>query len=108
MLLTKLDAATAWFQVFETTDRCQTAVMNLTPGAASGDEAEQHEKSDQVLLVLEGEVVAEIAGETARMTAGEAVVIPAGTPHRFCNDGKTMVRTFNVYAPAAYPAGERG
>lgn len=108
MLLNKLHGASAWFQVLETTDRCQTAVMKLAPGEASGDEPEQHDQSDQVLLVLEGEVVAEVGKETAWMVAGDVVVIPAGTRHRFHNEGKITVRTFNVYAPPAYPPGERG
>ena len=108
MFLTNLHAAQEWFEVLQTSDRSQTAVMNLGPGEASGDEAEAHPESDQVLLVLDGEVLAEIAEEKTRMRQGDVVIVPAGVHHRFQNAGTAPVRTFSVYAPPAYPAGMRG
>ena len=42
MFLTNLHAAKEWFKVLQTTDRSQTAVMNLAPGEASGEEPEAH------------------------------------------------------------------
>lgn len=82
--------------------------MNLQPGDASGEDMDSHDGSDQVLLVLDGEVLAEIGEESARMRQGDVVVIPAGVPHRFKAHEKTPARTFSVYAPPAYPAGARG
>ena len=82
--------------------------MNLGPGDASGETMESHDESDQVLLVIEGEVLAEVGQERARMRQGDVVVIPAGIPHRFKADDKTPARTFSVYAPPAYPAGMKG
>lgn len=103
MFLTSLHNAQSWFEVLQTTDRSQTAVMTLTPGQASGDSKESHPESDQVLIVLDGEVLAEVAEESARMRKGDVVVIPAGVRHRFLNDGEIPARTFSVYAPPAYP-----
>ncbi len=80
--------------------------MNLAPGTASGESVETH-LGDQVLLVLEGEVFAQIGEERARMREGDVVVIPAGIPHRFANENTSDARTFRVYAPPAYPAGAR-
>lgn len=102
MLLSKAAEHDDWFKVLQTTKLSQTAVMNLAPGQASGEEAEAHEKSDQVLYVMEGEVKGEIGGATATLRAGEAVTIPAGVKHRFANESKARVRTFNVYTPPAY------
>jgi mannose-6-phosphate isomerase-like protein (cupin superfamily) len=48
--------ASDWFEVLQTTKRTQTAVMILKPGKSSGSEPEGHKKSDQVLLVLGGEL----------------------------------------------------
>jgi mannose-6-phosphate isomerase-like protein (cupin superfamily) len=103
MFLTNLQSAESWFEVMQTTDRSQTAVMNLDPGQSSGDSKEAHPESDQVLIVLDGEVLAEVADESARMCKGDVVVIPAGVSHRFVNQGGTTARTFSVYAPPAYP-----
>ena len=108
MFLTNLQSASDVFEVLQTTDRSQTAIMNLEPGDASGEEMESHDESDQVLLVIEGEVLAEVGQERARMRQGDVVVIPAGVPHRFRADENTPARTFSVYAPPAYPAGTRG
>ena len=108
MFLTNLQHASEWFEVLQTTDRSQTAVMTLDPGQASGDEAENHSKSDQVLIVLDGEVLAEVGEERTRMCKGDVVVIPAGVNHRFENEGSAVARTFSVYAPPAYPAEARG
>jgi mannose-6-phosphate isomerase-like protein (cupin superfamily) len=108
MFVTSLHSANDWFEVLQTTERSQTAIMNLDPGAASGDELDEHDESDQVLLVLEGEVMAEVGEESARLREGDVVIIPAGIRHRFKNNRPSTARTFSVYAPPAYPPGMRG
>lgn len=108
MFVTNLHSATDWFEVLQTSDNSQTAIMNLAPGDASGKAMDAHDESDQVLLVLEGEVLAEVGEESARLREGDVVVIPAGIPHRFKNNRTDAARTFSVYAPPAYPAGMRG
>ena len=39
-----------WFEVLQTTDRSQAAVMRLNPGEATGEHAESHEDSEQLLF----------------------------------------------------------
>ncbi len=107
MDITNIARAGHWFQVLQTSLRAQTAMMTLQPGGASGPEPEAHPESDQVLLVLEGEAVAEIGGENARMSLGDVVIIPAGTKHRFSNEGRVPLVTFSVYSPPAYPPDAR-
>lgn len=93
-----------WFQVIQTTERCQVAMMELPPGQATGDKAEAHPESEQVLLVIEGAVQGEVDGKQVSVDKGQFVIIPAKTPHRFVNDGPETALTFNVYAGPAYPA----
>ena len=100
--------AKEWFKVLQTTPRSQTAVMKLGPGQASGDEPEAHEASDQVLLLIEGELATEIAGARSRMKAGDVVVIPPRTKHKFTNRGDVPAVTFSVYSPPEYPPDEKG
>jgi len=97
-----------WFEVLQTSERSQTAVMVLTAGGHSSEEMNVHQKSDQVLLLVEGELEAEIGGEKKSMITGDCCIVPAGTPHRFENRGKGRAVTFNVYSPPEYPAGEKG
>ena len=95
------------FQVLQTTKLSQTAVMSLPSGGQSSEEMNVHKKSDQILLVMEGEVRAEVAAEKKTLREGDICVVPAGTPHRFVNDGKKTALTFNVYTPPEYAADEK-
>ena len=108
MKIANIHDATAWFQVLQTTERSQTALMTLTPGKQSSEETNVHKKSDQVILILEGEVHAEIADEKRLLRSGDTCIVPAGTPHRFENAGKGRAVTFNVYSPPEYSTNERG
>jgi mannose-6-phosphate isomerase-like protein (cupin superfamily) len=108
MDLRNIGEAKEWFEVLQTHERSQTAMMTLGPGDATGDEAEAHAKSDQVLLMLEGELSGEVGAERPSLKKGDVIIIPAGVKHRFTNRGKSAAVTFNVYAPPAYPAGTKG
>jgi mannose-6-phosphate isomerase-like protein (cupin superfamily) len=108
MNVTNIRKATEWFQLLQTTERSQTAMMTLEPGAATGEKAEAHDKSDQVLLVLEGELIGELGDERPRLSNGDVIVIPAGTKHRFANASQKPAVTFNVYSPPAYPPQTKG
>ena len=100
--------AKEWFRVLQTTKRSQTAVMTLGPGQSSGDEPEAHASSDQVLLLIHGELSAEIGGKRSRMKAGDVVIIPPRVKHRFTNRGEQPAVTFSVYSPPEYPPDEKG
>ncbi len=103
MKIANIFGAADWFKVLQTTERSQSAVMTLEPGGASGDTAEAHPHSDQILIVLEGEVRAEVGDKAGSMKSGDVVTIPAGTKHRFSNPNETRAVTLSVYAPPAYP-----
>lgn len=97
-----------WFEALHTTEQSQVAMMRLEPGKETGPEPESHEKSDQVLLVLEGHLRGEIDGEAVALERGEFIIIPASAPHRFWNGSDVSALTFNVYAPPAYPPDAKG
>jgi mannose-6-phosphate isomerase-like protein (cupin superfamily) len=108
MKIKNIEGAHEWFEVLQTSRKAQTAVMTLKPGGASGSEPNTHEKCEQVLLVIEGELEAQVAGETRSLGKGDCVIVPAGTPHRFSNRGERVAVTFNVYAPPEYPPEIKG
>jgi mannose-6-phosphate isomerase-like protein (cupin superfamily) len=99
--------ATTWFEVLQTTKRTQIAMMTLNPGRSSGGHQEGHKNSDQVLLVLEGEVEGEIANDTIKLHKGDVIVIPAGTKHKFTNRASVDAVTFNTYSPPEYAPSEK-
>src|SRR5712691_11105424 len=99
MDVSKIEEAKQWFEVLQTGERSQTAMMTLKPGDATGEKAEAHEKSDQVLLMLEGELNGEVSDERPKLKKGDVIIVPAGTKHRFVNRGQKTAVTFNVYSP---------
>jgi mannose-6-phosphate isomerase-like protein (cupin superfamily) len=106
MKLANIRQAKEWFEVLQTGAKSQTAMMILEPGKSSGDK-EAHKKSDQVLLLLEGELRGEIDDEEATLKKDDVLLIPAGVKHRFMNRADKSVVTFNVYSPPEYPAGAK-
>jgi mannose-6-phosphate isomerase-like protein (cupin superfamily) len=99
---------TKWFEVLKTTKRSQVAVMKLEPGQSTGEEPEDHKNSDQVLLVIEGQVAAEIDGKRSLMNVGDFVIIPPRAKHKFTNRSDRPALTFNVYSPPEYPPDTKG
>jgi mannose-6-phosphate isomerase-like protein (cupin superfamily) len=98
----RIGDAASWFDVLVTSERTQVAVMLLEPDGESSESGAKHARSDQVLLVLEGSVEAEIGDEQDTLSRGDVVIVPAGTPHRFRCAGGAPALTFNVYGPPAY------
>ncbi len=92
----------SWFDVLITSDHTQVAVMLLDPGAASSAKPRAHRESDQVVLVLEGTIVAQIAHEERELRRGDIVVVPAGTRHRFRCAGDEPALAFSVFGPPAF------
>src|SRR5271154_6046661 len=108
MTISNIHDAKEWFEVLQTTERSQTAVMVLTAGGNSSEEMNVHKKSDQVLLLVEGELHSEVGGAKRLLKKGDSCIVSAGTPHRFENRGKNRAVTFNVYSPPEYPPDEKG
>jgi len=104
MNLANLSQGAGSFTVLQTTPLSQTALVALEPGESTSEKLNVHAKSDQVMLILEGELTAEIADEKRPVRKGDSVIVPAGTPHKFTNSGSSPARAFSVYAPPAYPA----
>jgi len=56
----------------------------------------------EVAFTIEGSATITVGDETTEVQAGGIVVIPAGTPHRFVNTGKAMLRQIDVHASATF------
>ena len=95
-----------FFKVLQTGKRAQTAMMTLKPGEDSGPMGNEHPKSEQVLFVVSGQLVAEIGTERRTLKACDSVHVPLRARHRFVNRSKRPAVTFNVYAPPHYEADE--
>jgi mannose-6-phosphate isomerase-like protein (cupin superfamily) len=108
MNISNIRKSTSWFEVLQTTTQSQAAVMTLIPGGETGPHAESHEKSDQVIFVVSGRMKGVVGDEDVYLEEGDVVIVPAGTPHRFFNDGEVPALSLNVYSPPEYAADEKG
>lgn len=83
-------------QVLYTAASCQLVVMALKPGEEIGAEVHQ---LDQFFRVEEGSGVAILDGVRHAITAGFAVLVPAGARHNIVNSGNGPLKLYTLYAP---------
>jgi mannose-6-phosphate isomerase-like protein (cupin superfamily) len=68
-------------------------LVNAPPGR--GPELHRH-NYDEVIVVQEGQATCVAGNEQREVKAGDIVVIPAGTPHRFVNSGNAPLRQIDI------------
>ncbi len=61
-----------------------------------------HPHQTERFEVLEGEMAFHVGREHVTLTAGDAVTVPAGTPHAFCNAGAVDARFRAEVSPALH------
>jgi quercetin dioxygenase-like cupin family protein len=75
-------------------------IDTINPPAAAVEPVHVHPRQESGAEVLSGSLVFEVAGVERRVTAGETVSVPAGTPHRFWNDSAEDARSIQFFRPA--------
>lgn len=83
-------------QVIYTAKNCQLVVMALKPNEEIG--AEVH-KLDQFFRVEEGTGETVLDGVRSEISAGFAVLIPAGINHNIINTGSVPMKLYTIYSP---------
>jgi mannose-6-phosphate isomerase-like protein (cupin superfamily) len=83
-------------QVLYTAKNCQLVIMALKPGEDIGMEVH---KLDQFFRVEEGKGDAVLDGVRTEISAGFAVLVPAGTNHNIINTGTDPLKLYTLYAP---------
>ncbi len=79
-------------------------VINADSGAGP---THLHKDSDDVYVVLEGEVKVWIGDRSYIGTPGDVLFIPAGTPHYAGATGGAPARVLEIYGPSIYRGPER-
>jgi mannose-6-phosphate isomerase-like protein (cupin superfamily) len=83
-------------RVLYTARNCQLVVMALKPREEIGMEVH---KLDQFLRVEEGTGEAVLDDVRTAISAGFAVLVPAGTNHNIINTGSVPMKLYTLYAP---------
>jgi len=83
-------------KVIYTAKNCQLVVMTLKPKEEIG--AEVH-KLDQFFRVEEGTGETLLDGVGSKISAGFAVLVPAGINHNIINTGSVPLKLYTIYSP---------
>jgi mannose-6-phosphate isomerase-like protein (cupin superfamily) len=83
-------------RVLYTAKNCQLVLMSLKPTEEIGMEV--HEL-DQFFRVEEGSGEAILDGVRRPISAGSAIVVPAGANHNIINTGTVPLKLYTLYAP---------
>jgi mannose-6-phosphate isomerase-like protein (cupin superfamily) len=83
-------------RVLYTARNCQLVVMAFRPREEIGMEVH---KLDQFLRVEEGTGEAVLDGVRTAISAGFAVLVPAGTNHNIIHTGSVPMKLYTLYAP---------
>jgi mannose-6-phosphate isomerase-like protein (cupin superfamily) len=75
------------------------AINVLAPGFA-GPPLHIHPSAEESYAVVSGTLDVCVGGEWRKLTAGESVTVPAGTPHTLKNESGAEVKLVNVHKPA--------
>ena len=90
-----------------TTERSQLDLYCVAPGQSQ--KAHTHDAQDKIYYVLEGAGRFTLGGKPERLTAGEALVAPAGVEHGLVNDGPDPLLVLVVVTPPpAHGSGATG
>jgi quercetin dioxygenase-like cupin family protein len=85
----------------ETDGRCSAVEEVVQRGISVDLPPRVHTRETACAYVIEGELTVDIGGEERQIAAGDCVVIPSGTPHRFVLLSDSA-RLINVYAPGGF------
>ena len=83
-------------RVLYTARNCQLVVMALQPKEEIGMEVH---KLDQFFRVEEGTGEAFLDGISKKISAGFALLIPAGMNHNIINTGSVPLKLYTIYSP---------
>src|SRR6478672_4783376 len=80
----------------------EVVVARFEPGGSTGDEPYTHGDSEELLLVVEGDVHVQLGTEIHELAAGDSVHYQSSTPHRVSNPGHETAEVMFVISPPSY------
>lgn len=85
----------------DTSGEFEVLSLTLAPGGSTGATPNTH-ASEECAVVLSGDVVAEVAGQTYNLAVGDSIKIHRELPHRFLNDTKVAADVLIIISPPTF------
>ena len=83
-------------------DNFEVFVGQMPAGATTGDEAYVHGESEELLVVVEGEVTLQLGDGEHRLAEGDSIDYLSSTPHRLVNRGSGEAIVIWIVSPPSY------
>jgi mannose-6-phosphate isomerase-like protein (cupin superfamily) len=83
-------------------DHLEVFLCEFEPQGSTGDDRYTHGDSEELLLVLAGDVRFELADEVFDLSAGDSIDYRSSVPHRLQNVGGEIARTIFVISPPSF------
>jgi transcriptional regulator with XRE-family HTH domain len=80
----------------------EIVVARFEPGGSTGDEPYVHGDSEELLVVVEGDVHVQLGTDVHELAAGDSVHYQSSTPHRVSNPGDETAEVMFVISPPSY------
>jgi transcriptional regulator with XRE-family HTH domain len=80
----------------------EVVVARFEPGGSTGDEPYTHGDSEELLVVVDGDVHLQLGTEFHELAAGDSVHYQSSTPHRVSNPGDETAEVLFVISPPSY------
>ena len=80
----------------------EVVVAELDPGGSTGDEPYSHGDSEEVFVVLRGEVELRLGDESFELGTGDAAQYRSSTLHRVRNAGALVAEVMFIISPPSY------
>lgn len=74
-------------------------IADFEPGTSTGDEKYVHGNSQEILIVLRGEMEALVGDEIHRMSEGDSLEYLSSAPHKLTNVGTTAAQAMWITSP---------
>lgn len=78
------------------------AVMEIVTPPGGGIDLHVHEKEDELVSLLEGEIEVTLGDQSMKAVSGVMALLPRGIPHGFTNTGDTVSRLSVTILPGDF------
>jgi quercetin dioxygenase-like cupin family protein len=75
-------------------------IESVNPPGPEREPVHIHPRQTSGAEVTRGSLVFEVDGRERRLTPGQSITVPPGTPHRFWNDGEEDALSLQFFEPA--------
>jgi quercetin dioxygenase-like cupin family protein len=89
-----------FLQTSADTDGALLRIESVNPPTGVAEPEHVHPCQESRAEVITGTLCFSVGGEERRLGPGEAITIPAGTPHYFANDGEEDAVSIQEFRPA--------